>query len=243
MNIPKEASTAQRRRKWDRVFFSAMSLLLMSVLLGFARTYFLAGMLRAPLPNLLIHLHGAAFTSWILLLLAQNALIINKNVKIHRNLGMGGFVLAIAMVILGVLAAIDSLRRGFTAPGLDAKTFFVFPVTDMILFSLFVFFAYKFRLTPEAHKRLILIASIALMNAAVGRRPLTIIREKPVLSDFVLFAFLLLIVGYDFLSLRRASRTTLWASAVLILVHVARLPFAMTRMWHSFADLLARSSI
>ncbi len=37
---------------------------LIAVFVGFARTYFLAGMFRAPLPNLLVHIHGAAFTLW-----------------------------------------------------------------------------------------------------------------------------------------------------------------------------------
>jgi len=55
-------------RHYDNLFFSAMALLiLVTVFVGFARTYFLAGVFRAPLPNVLIHIHGAVFASWILL--------------------------------------------------------------------------------------------------------------------------------------------------------------------------------
>jgi len=40
-------------------FFVGMSLLLLAtVLVGFAKSYFLAGLIRAPLPNWLIHLHA-----------------------------------------------------------------------------------------------------------------------------------------------------------------------------------------
>ncbi len=237
----KSLSLPRTRRKSDRIFFSIMSLLMLtSVLFGFSRTYFLAGLWRAPLPNLLIHLHGAVFTAWIALLLAQSALIITKNVKIHRNLGIAGFFLAISMVVLGVLAAADSLRRGFAAPGLDAKTFFVIPISDMLLFSLFAFFAFTLRFSAEAHKRFILIASIALMNAAVARWPLAVLQVRPMLSDLVLFAFLFVIMAYDLFSLRRISRTTLWASSVFVLVHLTRVPFGMTRLWHSFATLILR---
>src|SRR5436190_9714542 len=52
-------------------FSPGMALLMLAtVFLGFARSYFLAGVFNAPLPNWLIHLHGAAFSSWILLLTA-----------------------------------------------------------------------------------------------------------------------------------------------------------------------------
>jgi hypothetical protein len=36
-------------------------LILATVFVGFARTYFLAGVFRAPLPSLLVHIHGAVF--------------------------------------------------------------------------------------------------------------------------------------------------------------------------------------
>jgi hypothetical protein len=52
-------------RRSDHLFFSAMALLMMfTVFVGFAHTYYLAGMFRAPLPSLIIHLHGTAFSSW-----------------------------------------------------------------------------------------------------------------------------------------------------------------------------------
>ena len=55
-------------RKYDHVFFSGMALLLLgAVFLGFAHSYYLAGMFHAPLPSAIIHVHGALFSSWILL--------------------------------------------------------------------------------------------------------------------------------------------------------------------------------
>ena len=224
-------------RAWDRMFFSAMALLVLaSVLYGFARTYFLAGMVTAPLPNRLIHVHGAAFTLWIVLLIVQTGLISARQIRVHRTLGLGGFGLAVVMVILGVFAATDALRRSTGALGADAKTFFIVPITDMVLFSVFVFFAYRARSKPEAHKRLILIATIALLGAAVGRWPITFLQQHPPFVDIVLFGFLLLIVIYDLFSLHRVSRTTMWASALYVVVHVVRFPLGTTSAWHSLAD-------
>ena len=59
-------------RRFEDLFFSSLAaLILVIVFVGFARTYYLAGMVKAPLPNLLIHLHAAVFSSWILLLITQ----------------------------------------------------------------------------------------------------------------------------------------------------------------------------
>src|SRR5260370_11170748 len=134
----------------DRVFFSAMTLLiLVSVLYGFARTYFLAGMVAAPLPNRLIHFHGAAFTLWIVLLIVQTALISARRVRVHMTLGMGGFGLAVAMVGLGVFAAADALRRGFVPVGMGAMAFLVFPVSSLILVRGFIFFSFSVHVRPH----------------------------------------------------------------------------------------------
>jgi hypothetical protein len=49
----------------ERIFFGGLAILLcIVVVVGFARTYFLAGMVRAPLPSPILHIHGAAFTHW-----------------------------------------------------------------------------------------------------------------------------------------------------------------------------------
>jgi len=225
----------------DRVFFTLMILLLWaSVLWGFAHTYFLAGMVAAPLPNKLIHFHGAAFTLWMVLLLVQTLLISARQVKIHMTLGLAGFGLAVVMVVLGTLAAADALRRGSGPLGLDPKTFYIVPMTSICLFAVFVCGAYVSRRKPEAHKRLILIATIALMDAAVGRWPVLVLQQHPPLQDFVLFAFLLAIVVFDLFQLRRVSVTTIWASLLLVAVHLTRVPLGMTAGWHSFADWVIR---
>src|ERR1039457_7526810 len=90
-------------RKYDHVFFSGMAVLLLgSVFLGFARTYYLAGMFNAPLPSAIIHIHGAIFSSWILFLLAQTPLVAAGRTDLHRRIGIAGFLLACLMVVVAV---------------------------------------------------------------------------------------------------------------------------------------------
>jgi len=229
-------------RMLDRVFFTTMILLCWATILyGFSKTYFLAGMVRAPLPNLLIHVHGAVFTLWMVLLLVQTTLITTKKIKVHRALGMYGFGLAAAMLVLGVLAAVDALKRGEAPQGLDASTFFIVPMSDMLAFCGLVYFAYSMRSRPELHKRLILFSTIALIDAGVGRWPVDYLQAHPPMQDLVILAFLVAVAGFDLLQLHRLSKATIWASLWLIVIHGTRVPFGHGGLWHSFASLCLKT--
>jgi len=223
----------------DRIFFSAMIVALWAtVLFGFAKTYFLAGMVRAPLPNALIHIHGAAFTLWMVLLVVQEAFVAGRKIKWHMQLGLVGFGLAVAMVVLGLLAAVNQLHRASGPPGLDAKTFFIIPLSAIFLFAVLVYFAWRARRRAAAHKRLILIATIALMDAAVGRWPIHFLQANPKAQDLVLLAFLLAVMLYDLISQRKVLRSTIWASLLIIVVHMVRVPVGLTPAWHAFATFM-----
>jgi len=129
------AAARQRRKvRPDDLFFSGMAVVsLLAVLVGFARTYFLAGIFRAPLPNLLVHIHGAAFTLWIVLFVCQIGLVSVRRVALHRRIGLIGFVLAMVMIALGVLTASDRLARHSGAPVKetleDVRAFYAVPRT------------------------------------------------------------------------------------------------------------------
>lgn len=228
-------------RTWDRVFFSTMSVLILGIVYyGFARSYFLAGTVRAPLPNVLIHIHGAVFTSWIVLLLIQNALVVTNNVRIHRKLGMWGFGLATSMFALGLLAGVDAMRRGEGIWGLDPQAFFAVPVTDITLFAILIYAAFRARAKPEAHKRLILIGTLAITDAAMARFPIAALQQHIIYQDYLLFGLLLIVAAYDLVSLRRISGTTIWASALVVLFHLTRIPLGKSAAWHSFASLFLK---
>jgi FtsH-binding integral membrane protein len=221
--------------RFDHLFFSSMSLLMLAtVFVGFAATYYLAGIFRAPLPSLIIHLHGAAFSCWILLLVTQTSLVSAGRVDIHRRLGIAGFLLACLMVILGVLAATDSLVRNANPAGRDPKFFYIIPLTDMLIFATLIFFAFRARSNPPAHKRLIFVGTVALMIAAIARWPV-LGQRNPITAALLSYAFLLLLVSYDLWSTRKIHRATIWASAFLIFVQQIRIPIGKTAAWHAFA--------
>jgi len=138
---------------------------------------------------------------------------------------------------MGVLAATNSLSRNFAPPGfpLGAHTFYAIPLADMLIFSVLVFFAFRARRNPAVHKRLILIATIALMDAPTGRPPFATLTGRPHMDVLFPMIFLLIVVAYDLWSTYKVQRATIWAGLFLIVVEQLRVPIGMSGAWHSFA--------
>lgn len=235
---PVAVSYADRRR-FEHWFFSGMALLILATIYyGFARSYFLAGMVRAHLPNVLIHVHAAMFTGWIFLLIAQTSLVAAGQVRWHRRLGVAGFCLACAMVIVGCLAATDGILRG-GPPGFDPLAFYYNLLSTVLIgFPLLVYLAFRFRFNPPAHKRLILIATLVLVDAAIIRWPILWIAESSLMTSAVVYSFLLLMIAYDLWSTRRVHLATLWGGAFLILFRETEGVIGSTHAWHSVATWL-----
>lgn len=216
-------------RRFDHLFFSGMALLLAaSVFAGFARTYYLAGIFRAPLPSLIIHVHGAAFSVWIGLFVTQTALVTAHRVDLHRRLGVVAFIWACLMIVLGVLAAVDALRRGAGPPGRDPRSFFLVPIGDMVIFATLIFFAFRNRRNPTVHKRLLVIATVGLSVAAINRWPFLVHHHNGAPYSYV---FLLLIGVYDLWSAHQIYVSTLLGSAFLILIQQICGPLGRTNAW------------
>jgi len=209
--------------------------MLATVLVGFGPTYYLAGVFNAPLPSRIIHVHGALFSCWMLMLIVQNSLAFAGRVDIHRKLGLFGFVLACVMVVVGWTAATDRLVRGTAPPGVDTYFFYITPMTDMVVFATLIFFAFRARRDPTAHKRIIYVATVGILIAAIARFHVSWLFHQAPHAAIASYAFLLLLIGYDLWSNRKIHRATLCASAFLIFVQQIRLPIGHTAAWHSLA--------
>lgn len=233
---PARIATTLPGRRYDHIFFSATSFLfLASVVVGFGPTYYLAGLWDAPLRSPIIHVHAALFSSWILLLITQTSLVSANRVGIHRRLGIAGFALACVMVPIGIVAATDSLLHRPVIPGRDAQAFYLIPLSDMLSFTVLMVFAYRKRRDSASHKRLIFVATTALMIAAVARWPVAILHRQAFRAGLASDIFLLMLVAYDLWSLRTIHRATRWGAGFLLFVQQVRYPISHTAAWHTFA--------
>ena len=225
-------------RRFDHVFFLAMAVLLTATMVaGFARTYFLAGLLRAPLPNVLIHIHGAVFACWFLLLLVQASLAAAHRVDLHRRLGIAGIAVAAAMLPLGILATAEYTVREAAEPGIVLAAFM--PLTEIAIFSVLAAAAFLLRKRPDLHKRLILLATIGLIAAAVARMEFLPYWHFHGFNAIRLvwaytYVFLVPIAAYDLWSTRRLNPATVWGSVFMISVHQVSLLVGTTAAWPAF---------
>ena len=231
------------RLRSDDLFFSGMAgVALIAVLGGFARTYYLAGLFRAPLPNLLVHIHGAAFTFWIVLFITQISLVTARRVDLHRRLGLLVFVLAIVMILLGTVTASDSLARHVAKhpnTAEELRAFYAVPLFDMLLFSAFVYLGYRNRFQPAVHKRLMWFATLSLLDAGFDRWPVFDPYSLPVVHLICFTPLLLMMIGYDRWSTGKVQRVTIWSTIFLIVVQQVRHPLSHTAAWQRFAAWVA----
>jgi hypothetical protein len=230
-------------RTIERIFYSGMAILLcVCVYLGFSPTYFQAGMMRAPLPSSILHIHGAVFTLWMLLFVVQAALISARRVKWHRSFGVAAFCLPPIMIVLGVWAAIDALHRGVRIGPLDPAVSAAIPLIGIAGFTVVIYASWRARRRPDAHKRLILIATMDLVGAAFGRFPWARIGLPPAAGAVTGIGILLLIlIIYELLSIHRIHRSTMWAAPLVFATIALAVPIGMTPAWHGFAGLLNRT--
>jgi hypothetical protein len=232
-----------RSQQSERAFFSAMAAaILFAVVIGFARTYFLRAVLPVPTPaplglTPLVHLHGLLFTGWAVLLVVQARLVAAKRVDLHRRLGMAAVVMAALMVGIGTLVAIQAVLRGVAPFGMDPRRFLVVPLFAVGLFAVFVVAGVRARHDPQSHKRLMLLATIALLPPAIARWVLPLGLGPPAVLAIATL-FLVPMVVWDLQTRRRLHPVTLWGGLLLVIAGPLRLVVARTDGWLAISDWL-----
>ncbi len=225
----------------ERRFYMAMTLaLLATVLAGFSRSFYVRPLFPDhPSPSeAVFYWHGAVFTAWFLLLISQSVLISTGRVAVHRALGRAGGVLAGVMIVFGSYVALVASARegGFIEVPIPPLNFLVIPLADMLIFGTLAGIAIAKRNVAQTHKRLMLIASISIIDAAVARLPFDFIEAGGPLVFFgVQDLFLLAIVIWDFASRGRLHPATLWGSVLLVVSQPIRLWISSTEGWLAFA--------
>jgi hypothetical protein len=229
----------------DRLFFTGMGLFVALVTFtGFARSYYLSHWLTPPerTPELtpLLHVHAIVFTLWILLGVVQPALIAGGRRRAHMILGAAGALLALLVWGLGNLASIEAMKVGYRGLG-DPYAFYAITFFSMQAFAIVVGLGILWRSDADRHKRLMLLSSAAILEAAVGRLPLEIVASTAPLS-FYLGADLIILAGivYDKAKRGHVHPVWIWGGGTLVASQVLRVAIMNTEPWLAFAHFMAR---
>lgn len=246
MTIEAPALAAPRvTRRYDRRFYTGMAIACaIVVFVGFSPTFYLRPrFVPTSLPPYLL-VHGFVFTTWIAFFIAQATLVAVRRTDIHRKLGWIGAGLAALMVVVGTTAGILSGQRDVAlgqaydqAVGREhaALTFLAVPLFSMVVFAALVAAAVSLRRQTETHKRLMLLATISLLDAAIARWP----GAPPLTGVYVLQdLFIVAAIGYDLISKRRVSAVYLWGGLLIVTEQWLRGVVGQTEAWHTFARAL-----
>lgn len=223
----------------ERRFYSGMAIaILISVLVGFGRSFFLSPLFpNHPAPTeLVFYLHGALFTSWIIIFFAQVSLISRGRTKLHKKIGFASAFLVVAMVILGVIGALTAASRstGFVGIPVPPLQFLAVPLFDMIVFPAFVAMAYIRRNNSQSHKRWMVLATLNLITAAIARWP--VVSSLGPLAYFgITDLFIVALALWDFRSQGKIHQVTLWGGLLMIISQPLRLIVSGTSAWMAFA--------
>lgn len=212
------------RRSDPFYVWMAATLLLLNVI-GFAPTFFFRSLLGgSPLP-LQTQIHGWLFTSWFVLALVQSTLIYRGAVQWHRRIGVAGAGLAVAMVVSGLTILYVTVGR-LLDRGLGisrASQFLLGNLTLLTGFATFVSLAIIFRHRPATHKRLMLLASLAMIGQSLARIavfPAVQVGGSSELSEVEigiggLGVLLAVMVVHDKAVLRRVHPAVAWGTSLL----------------------------
>jgi hypothetical protein len=228
-------------------FYFYMALTCMAVaFLGFAPTYWLPLANRSFSASPIVHFHGLLFFAWSLYFVFQSWLAASGKVARHRAIGMIGVSLATTMTIFGFLVAVNAMKRSAAAGMTDEGiAFAIVPLSGILFFAVVFALAIAAIRKPETHKRLMLLAGISLLDAAVARWFLTFLAPPgplgpppvPVTIPPAFVAYLLLVVAivYDWRTRGRPHPVYVYGGIALIAVKLLNWPISATPLWHSFA--------
>jgi hypothetical protein len=214
--------------------------------LGFAPTYWVPMMSRSFSASPVVHFHGLLFFAWSLYFAFQTWLAATGKITGHRAIGMIGVSLATAMTIFGFLVAVNAMKRsaalGLTNEGI---AFAIVPISGILFFAVVFALAIANIRRSEIHKRLMLLAGISLLDAAVARWFLTFLAPPgplgpppvPVTIPPALVAYLLLVVAivHDRRTHGRVHPVYAYGGAALIAIKLLNWPVSASPFWHSFA--------
>jgi hypothetical protein len=158
------------------------------------------------------------------LLLAQTTLIAAHRQDVHRRLGVLGAIVAAGVAAISLFLVLGLPARAkagvfFGETTIDPVTVRFIVWTDLAalaIFVLYVVMALLMRRRSDVHKRLLLLASIAILGPAAARVGLLLSTHttlpawvEALVQVFFFIGLPLTLVFYDLRSSRRVHRTTI----------------------------------
>ncbi|QHW00145.1 hypothetical protein [Spirosoma endbachense] len=219
----------------DRYFFVVMAVLFpILVLLGFVPDYqvILSGEVKV---HWFTHVHGAIMTAWLGVFLMQSVLAVRGKLALHRKLGLLSVGLGVLVWLTMGIVTFRALI-GNNPPMADGQFDILFiQLYGMLLFGVFFTWGILVRKNGASHKRLLLLATLVIMQAAIDRIRFLPGIQAGVFPRFLyLDALLIPLFIYDWLMFRRIHTITGLGLLLIGSLQVGIILGWESPVWHQF---------
>jgi len=240
---------------WDpredrKVYLVWVGLMWAGLLAGFGLDipyYFLK---EIPRPAWIIYVHAAVFTGWMFILTTQVVLIQSKRFALHQKIGKLALGWAALMMLVGPAAFLTKDAQLLAHPHADQSFIVLMAVniSDIGGFGLFTAAGYYLRRDPASHKRMMMLAMVAMADPGFSR--ITGVLLNPFPTDFLPnliatfygnFLLLGLMAGWDLW--RRGTLNRAFAIGAVLLAgsEVGAIALQYSPAWKQIAIAITRT--
>jgi len=121
-----------------------------------------------PAPPLVLHVHGMVYFAWLVVVTAQIALVEMRRPALHRRLGWWLVGLSVALVPLGLVAALADMTRAAAQTPYHPE-FLGLEFQSLLVFSILLMLAVRMRGDLAAHKRLMILLTVCFLDPGTSR--------------------------------------------------------------------------
>lgn len=214
---------------------------------GFAISYFqpmAAGTFPSASP--VVHVHGFFYFAWMVFLVVQSTLVNQRNVALHRSLGLLGISIGTAAVIFGCIVTILFTQRLVAVS--DGTVYGLMYISLLAVFGFAALFVLALRnlRNPAAHRRYILLATASFLIAGFNRIfegvfGLGVETDLTYLPRYLAVdAFIVALIVYDWRTLGKLHHATVVGSLVNIVPQVFHAPIVHSGAYVELTHWLGR---
>lgn len=167
----------------------------------------------------LVSVHGTLMVGWYILFVVQSRLMLDRKHRAHRFLGLCSIALVIAMVGTGVVVAANFSQETGRRATFIADIGILFNFVSLYAVSVWAVIRGHF----EAHKRLMLIASLSMIGPALSRALDVVAVSRMAATVVYPLILVALPLIYDRRTQGKLHKASFWAINFTLLIFIGQL--------------------
>lgn len=228
----------------DQRFFVRFAMVMVAVILFGFFQWEARGMADVRNVPLWVHLHGGLMVSWLGLFVAQNLLAQRGTMDLHRKLGWATTVVVAAILVTGIYTGFKAVEFHRIPPFFGKAQFLALTTLEVGMFALLVAVGVAMRRRMEWHRRLMMGATIVILEPALGR-----LLPMPLLGSWAEWTIMLIQLGFvaviarhDLVRRGEVHPATLSLGAAVVAMHCAMALLAAFPPFVALAEAVAGSA-